>query len=250
VYLAQAPDGRQVALKILRPELAVTVAAQRFLREIEFLRDLDHPNIGRLLDSGEQEWLVYYVMPYVEGPSLHQYLDQHGRMAHGDALRMGRDILSALSHAHERGIVHRDVKPDNILLAPEGAVLVDFGIGRAIVMSGSSRLTRSGTSVGTSAYMSPEQITAVDEIDHRSDLYSTGCVLFEGLAGRKPFPHPNENVVLQHHLNQPPPDLRTLLPEVSRACAEAILRAMAKKPADRWPSARAMLEALEAEVAA
>ena len=245
VFLAATPEGRRVALKVLRPELAVTVAAQRFLQEIRFISRLNHPNIGGLIDSGEREWLIYYVMPYFEGPTLQQYLQKYRRLEINDALRLGHDLLDILAHAHENDIVHRDVKPDNIVLASGGAVLLDFGIARAIALSGQTHLTRSGIAIGTSSYMSPEQITALRELDHRSDLYSTGCVLFEAFAGRSPFAHPNEGVVLNRHLNDPPPDLRELRPEAPVAAARAIARAMAKDPDDRWANARAMLAAFE-----
>ena len=245
VFLATMPGGRSVALKVLRPELAVTVAAQRFLREIQFIAKLNHPNIGGLIDSGEQEWLIFYVMPYWEGPTLQQYLTKFRRLEIDDALRLGHDLLDALFHAHQNDIVHRDVKPDNIVLARGGAVLLDFGIARAIALSGQTNLTRSGIAIGTSSYMSPEQITALRELDHRSDLYSTGCVLFEAFAGRSPFAHPNEGVVLNRHLNDPPPDVREFRAEVPEAAAMAIMRAMAKEPENRWADARAMLAAFE-----
>ena len=244
VFLARNQEGAAVALKVLRPELAVTVAAQRFLQEISFLSRLSHPHIGGLIDSGEKDWLIYYVMPYWEGPSLQQYLTKYRRLRIDDALRLARDLLDALAHAHGQNIVHRDVKPDNIILNPDGAVLLDFGIARAIALSGQTKLTRSGIAIGTSAYMSPEQITALRELDHRSDIYSLGCVLFEAIAGRGPFAHPNEAVVLNRHLNEPPPSLRTLAPDTPQQLDAAILRALAKKPEDRWPSARAMLDAL------
>jgi serine/threonine-protein kinase len=244
VFLARNQAGAAVALKVLRPELAVTVAAQRFLQEISFLSRLSHPHIGGLIDSGEKDWLIYYVMPYWEGPSLQQYLTKYRRLRIDDALRLARDLLDALAHAHGQNIVHRDVKPDNIILNPDGAVLLDFGIARAIALSGQTKLTRSGIAIGTSAYMSPEQITALRELDHRSDIYSLGCVLFEAIAGRGPFAHPNESVVLNRHLNEPPPSLRTLAPDTPQQLDAAILRALAKKPEARWPSARAMLDAL------
>jgi eukaryotic-like serine/threonine-protein kinase len=245
VYLAQNAEGVKVALKVLRPELAVTVAAQRFLQEIRFISRLSHPHIGSLIDSGEKDWLVYYVMPYWEGPSLQQYLAKYRRLKLDDVTRLAHDLLEALAHAHDQGIVHRDVKPDNIILTATGAVLLDFGIARAIALSGQSNLTRSGIAVGTSAYMSPEQITALRELDHRSDIYSLGCVLFEATAGRGPFAHPNEAVVLHRHLNEDPPPLKALVPEVPAPLAAAVARALAKKPEERWPTARAMLAALE-----
>jgi serine/threonine-protein kinase len=167
-----------------------------------------------------------------------------GQLPFGDVLRLADDLLDALDHAHRHGIVHRDVKPENIVLGAEGAVLLDFGIARAVAASGSDRLTRSGIAVGTSTYMSPEQITAVKEIDHRSDIYSLGCVLFECVAGQPPFMHRNEAVVLQLHLTQPAPDLRTQRPDTPRELSEAIARALAKTPDSRWQTAAAMRESL------
>jgi eukaryotic-like serine/threonine-protein kinase len=244
IYLATDPEGRRVALKVLHPELLVSVAADRFLREIRLCAQLVHPRIARLIDSGEQDWIVYYVMTYVEGPTLREQLGRAAQLPFGEAVRLADDLLDALDHAHRHGIVHRDVKPENIVLGAEGAVLLDFGIARAVAASGSDRLTRSGIAVGTSTYMSPEQITAVKEIDHRSDIYSLGCVLFESLAGQPPFMHRNEAVVLQLHLTQPAPDLRTLRPDTPRELADGIARALAKTPDARWQTAAAMRESL------
>jgi len=244
IYLARSGDGREVALKILHPELLVSVAADRFLREIRLARQLDHAHIAHLLDSGEREWLVYYVMTYVEGPTLREHLARVSRMTIPETIRLADDLLDALDHAHGHSIVHRDVKPDNVVLATRGAVLLDFGIARAVAASGSDRLTRSGIAVGTSTYMSPEQITALKEIDHRSDIYSLGAVLFECLAGQPPFTHRNEAVVLQQHLTQPAPDVRTLRPETPAELATGIARALLKPPDDRWQSAAAMRDAL------
>jgi serine/threonine-protein kinase len=244
IYLARDTRGEAVALKILHPELLVSVAADRFLREIKLAKQLDHPHIAHLLDSGEREWLVYYVMTYVEGPTLREHLARVSRLGIPETLRLAGDLLDALDHAHARGIVHRDVKPDNVVLAPRGAVLLDFGIARAVAASGSDRLTRSGIAVGTSTYMSPEQITALKEIDLRSDLYALGVVLYECLAGQPPFVHRNEAVVLQMHLTHPPPDVRTIRPETPADLATGIQRALAKTTEERWQSAAAMRDAL------
>jgi serine/threonine protein kinase len=244
IYLAHDPAGTRVALKILHPELLVSVAADRFLREIKLAKQLDHPHIARLLDSGEREWLVYYVMTYIEGPTLREHLARVGKLGIAETVRLAGDLLDALEHAHLHGIVHRDVKPDNLVLANRGAVLLDFGIARAVAASGSDRLTRSGIAVGTSTYMSPEQITALKEIDLRSDLYALGVVLYECLAAQPPFVHRNEAVVLQMHLTQPAPDVRTLRPDAPAELATGIMRAMAKTPEERWQSAAAMREAL------
>lgn len=244
IFLARDPSGREVALKILHPELLVSVAADRFLREIKLASQLNHPHIARLLDSGERDWLIYYVMSYIEGATLRERLDTSPRLPVAETLRIAGDLLGALDHAHRQGIIHRDVKPANVVLSAQGAVLLDFGIARAVVASGSDQLTRSGIAVGTSTYMSPEQITALTDIDHRSDLYSMGCVLYECLAGQPPFAHRNEAVVLQLHLSQPPPDVRTLRGDVPVELAQGIMKAMEKSPQNRWASAHAMREAL------
>lgn len=244
IFLARDAEGRHVALKILHPELLVSVAADRFLREIRLARQLDHPHIAKLLDSGERDWVVYFVMTYEEGPTLREHLARVSRLPVAETIRLADDLLAALEHAHNHSIVHRDVKPDNVVLTSRGAVLLDFGIARAVAASGSDRLTRSGIAVGTSTYMSPEQITALKEIDHRSDIYSLGAVLFECLAGQPPFTHRNESVVLQLHLTQRAPDLRTYCPECPAELAAGVARALLKTPDERWQSAAAMRDAL------
>ena len=246
IFLARNQSGTPVALKILHPELLVSVAADRFLREIRLASRLDNPHIARLLDSGERDWLVYYVMSYHEGATLREYLDTARTLPVPETLRIANDLLEALAHAHGQGIIHRDVKPANVVVSAEGAVLLDFGIARAVVASGTDQLTRSGIAVGTSTYMSPEQITAAPNIDHRCDLYSLGCMLFECLAGQPPFYHRNEAVVLQLHLTQDPPDIRSFRSDTPTDLADLISRAIAKDPAGRWPSASSMREALAA----
>jgi eukaryotic-like serine/threonine-protein kinase len=244
IFLARDASGHPVALKILHPELLVSVAADRFLREIKLASRLNHPHIAQLIDSGEQEWLVYYVMSYAEGLTLRERLDTSPQLSLQETLRLASDLLSALEHAHGLGIIHRDVKPANVVLSSEGAVLLDFGIARAVIASGTDQLTRSGIAVGTSTYMSPEQITALADIDHRSDLYSMGCMLFECLAGQPPFCHRNEAVVLQLHLTQTAPDVRTLRRDTPSELASGIAKALAKAPKDRWRSAAEMRDAL------
>jgi len=246
IFLARDPEGRPVALKILHPELLVSVAADRFLREIKLASQLSHPHIARLLDSGERDWLIYYVMDFVDGQTLRERLDNSRQLSIAETLRIASDLLDALDHAHQQGIIHSDVKPANVVLSAHGAILLDFGIARAVIASGTDQLTRSGIAVGTSTYMSPEQITAVTDIDHRSDLYSMGCVLYECLAGQAPFVHRNEAVVLQLHLTQPAPDVRTLRSDTPPELATAIAKALAKAPNDRWRSAAEMRETLAA----
>ena len=246
VFHATTPEGRAVALKILHPELVVSVTGDRFLREVRLLAAMDHPRIARMLDYGEAEFLIYYVMDFVEGPSLRDHIARApaGRATISDTLHIARDLLDALGYAHGRGVVHRDVKPDNIVLARDGAVLMDFGIARAIATSGNERLTRSGFTVGTSAYMSPEQVAGEQDIDQRGDIYALGCVLFECLAGRPPFTHPLEELVLQMQREAPAPDVRTLRRDTPPALAGAIERAVAKLRVDRWQSAGDMAAAL------
>jgi serine/threonine-protein kinase len=244
VFLARDLAGTAVALKVLHPELQVSVQADRFLREVRLASQVDHPRIGRILDAGERGWLVYYVMPYIEGPTLRNALDRVRRLSEEDTFRLADELLDALACAHRQGIVHRDVKPENIILGDTGAVLVDFGIARAVEAAGTDRVTRSGVAVGTSSYMSPEQIGATQVIDARADLYSVGCVLFESLAGRPPFVHPHEPVVLTLHLTQPAPAVLDFRPETAPGLALAVQRALAKKPEDRWPTADAMRAAL------
>lgn len=244
VFRALDQAGREVAVKVLHPQLAASVTADRFLREIQVVARLRHSRIARLIDTGEGEWLVWYVMELVPGPTLRQHLDRARRVSVSDTISIARDLLGALGAAHAEGVVHRDVKPDNIVLSPEGAVLVDFGIAKAIVASGSDRLTRSGFAVGTSTYMSPEQISGIDSIDPRSDLYSLACVLFECLAGRPPYEDPFEDRVLTKHQTAEIPDLRALCPEAPAGLVAVIKKAMAKTPEDRWASAEQMAGAL------
>lgn len=244
VFLAHGVGGEPLALKVLHPQLAASVTAARFLREIKFVSRLAHPGIARLLDWGETNWLLWYVMEFVPGPSLRQHLERTRRVSIPDTIRIAHDLLGALDSAHAMGVVHRDVKPDNVILSPAGTVLVDFGIAKAVSEAGCDRLTGSGFAVGTSAYMSPEQISGLNDIDARSDLYSLGCVLHECLAGKPPFDAPTEDLVLTKHRMAPIPDVRASRPDTPAAMAGAIVRAMAKSRDERWPSAAAMRAAL------
>jgi len=245
VFSAKDTDGNRVALKVLHPQLAVSVTAERFLREIAFLEKIDHPNIAGLIDYGESEYLLYYVMEFVDGPTARERMTRQGAMEVAEVIRMGDDLLSALRYAHERGIVHRDVKPENIVLAERGAVLLDFGIARAVAESGTDRLTRSGFAVGTSSYMSPEQIEGADDLDHRSDIYSLGCLLFECLAGQPPFTASHEDVVLRMHLDpNQKPDLSQSRDDLPPGLADVVGRALEHERGARWSSAEEMNEAL------
>src|SRR5436190_12093902 len=244
IFAARDSSGAEVAIKVLHPELAVSVAADRFLREIRYASQLNHPHIARLIDSGEADYLLWYVMPYVPGDNLRQALRRAPRLPVPDVARVAVEVLDALEHAHAHGIAHRDIKPDNIVLSPGGAVLVDLGIARAIASSGDDRVTRSGFVVGTEEYMSPEQAEGVPDVDGRTDLYSLGVVLFECLAGRPPFSSPSAAAVLDMHQHNPAPDLHGLRRDVPRELAAVVARALAKSRAERWQRALEMREAL------
>jgi tetratricopeptide (TPR) repeat protein/TolB-like protein len=216
---------------------------ERFLREIQVAAGLQHPHILTVHDSGDADGLLYYVMPFVEGESLRQRLEREGPLPLPAALSIAEDVLAALEHAHGRGIVHRDVKPENILLSAGEAMVVDFGIARAVGAAGGERLTETGLAVGTPAYMSPEQVSGESEVDGRSDLYSLACVLYEMLAGEPPFTAGTPFAVAAKRLTEPAPSLKTLR-EVPASVEEALRRALATNPPDRFPTAAAFREAL------
>src|SRR5256886_11753266 len=197
IFAGRPPTGAQGAIKVLHPELAVSVAADRCLREIRYASQLNHPHIARMMESGEAGYLLWYVMPYLPGETVRQALRRESRLSISSAVTIAAEVLDALEHAHAHGIAHRDIKPDNIVLAPppQGAVLVDLGIARAIATSGDDRVTRSGCVVGTADDMSPVQAQGVPDVDGRTDLYSLGVVLFECLAGRPPFSSPSAAAV-------------------------------------------------------
>lgn len=248
VFFARTLAGEAVALKVLHPELVVSATADRFLREIRTLSRLEHPRVARLLDYGERDWLVYLATAYIEGPTLKEHIARVGPIRIDDAVHVARDLLDALAYAHAHNVVHRDVKPDNIVLSSSGAMLLDFGIARAIEAAGDDKVTKSGFTVGTSTYMSPEQVIAVRDLDHRSDLYSLGCVLFEALAGRPPFVHRSEAVVMQLQQTAEAPPVAELRADTPPALAAAVQRALAKDRERRWTSAvemRAQLDSLD-----
>jgi eukaryotic-like serine/threonine-protein kinase len=247
VYLARdLKHARLVAIKVLRPELATAVGPERFLREIQVAAAFSHPHILALHDSGTAEGLLYYVMPYVEGESLRQRLTREGQLPLDEALRIARQVLAALGYAHAQGIIHRDIKPENILLRDGQAILADFGIARAVSSAGGEKLTETGLSLGTPAYMSPEQTAGDSRLDGRADIYSLGCVLYEVLAGEPPFTGPSAQAVLARHAIDPVPRLRTIRQTVPEAIEQAITRALAKAPVDRFTTAEQFSRALTA----
>ena len=236
VYAAEdLRHRRQVAVKMLRPELCASLGADRFLREIEIVAGLRHPHILPLYDSGEADGLLYYVMPLVEGETLRARIDRERQLPIDDALRYAREVADALAYAHARGVVHRDIKPENILIEADHAVVADFGIAKAVAAAGHrTALTKTGTSIGTPAYMSPEQAAGDADLDGRSDLYSLACVLYEMLAGQTPFTGVTTESLFRQHLVVPPPPVTQYRPAVPPAVSDALMRALAKSPADRF----------------
>ena len=240
---------RKVAVKVLRTELSEALGAERFLREIETIASLRHPHILPLYDSGEAGGFLFYVMPLVEGESLRARLEREKQLALDEALRIAREVADALSYAHSRGIIHRDIKPENILLESGHAVVSDFGIARAISAVGDQPLTRTGISVGTPQYMSPEQAAGEKDLDGRTDLYSLACMLYEMLAGVPPFTGPTVERLIHQHLVENPPEITQFRPAVPGEVAAALGRALAKTPADRFATTTAFAEALSQTIA-
>jgi serine/threonine protein kinase/dienelactone hydrolase len=247
VYLAHdIRHHRHVAVKVLRPEIAALLGTERFLREIEIAAQLNHPHILPLHDSGEAGGMLFYVMPYVEGASLRDRLAANGALPVSEAVRLLHDVVDGLAYAHEHNVVHRDIKPDNVMLATRHAMVTDFGIAKAISdVAGQSRVTTAGVSIGTPAYMAPEQCTADAHIDHRADLYSFGVLAYEILSGRPPFDGTSAQAVLAAHLTEIPVPLHEVRREVPVALSKVVMRCLEKRPADRWASAAEILSQLE-----
>ncbi|HEY7683682.1 MAG TPA: bifunctional serine/threonine-protein kinase/formylglycine-generating enzyme family protein, partial [Gemmatimonadales bacterium] len=262
VYLARdLKHDRAAAIKVVRPEIAVALGAERFLREIRIAAHLQHPHVVALIDSGEippdpgaGPGALYYVMPFVSGEPLRERLTREGQLAVGEAVRILRDVLDALSHAHQLGVVHRDIKPENIMLSGRHALVMDFGVARAASAAGAGlasdgTLTTVGLAVGTPAYMAPEQAAGQVDIDARADLYAVGIVAYELLTGKAPFAGDTPQAILAAHLTRTPPPLAEMRPDLPTRLAEALMRCLAKNPADRWPSAEALLAELDEFVA-
>jgi serine/threonine-protein kinase len=245
VFLARdLKHGRPVALKVLHPELAASLGPERFQREIHFAARLQHPHILTVLDSGETGGHLWFTMPFVEGESLRERLRRERQLPVEDALQIAREAARALDYAHQQGIIHRDIKPENILLTRDGSTLVaDFGIARGL--GGEEQLTQTGMAIGTPAYMSPEQASGDQRIDARTDVYSLGCVLYELLAGEPPYSGPTAQVMMMKRLTEPVPSVRRVRPSVPEAVDQAIQRALASVPADRFATAAQLAQALQ-----
>ncbi len=246
VFLARdVKHDREVALKVFRPELASSLGSERFLREIKIAAKLSHPHILPLYDSGEVDGFLYYTMPLVEGESLADRIEREQMLPLDDALQITREVADALNYAHARGLVHRDIKPDNLMLTGGHAVVTDFGIARAVSAAGGDRLTQTGMAVGTPLYMSPEQAVAVEEIDGRSDIYALGCVLYEMVAGTPPFTGPTPQAVMARHSIDHVPSPAIIRDTISPELEDVIMCALAKAPADRFRTAGDFAEALK-----
>ena len=244
VYLAEdLRHHRKVAVKVLQPALSASLGAQRFLREIEVLANLQHPNILTLIDSGEVDGLPYYVMPFVEGQSLRARLDREGALPLEEAVQIAAEVAEGLESAHQRGVVHRDVKPANVLISGGHAVVADFGIAAALNESALGRLTEAGISLGSPAYMSTEQASGEGDLDGRTDVYALGCVLYEMLAGKAPFEGSIKTLVTRKFLGDYQP-LKELRPDVPAEIEAVVSKAMDTEPDRRFPSAKAFREAL------
>ena len=245
VYLADdVRHGREVAIKVLHSELSHAVGLDRFQREIQVAARLTHPHIVPLFDSGETDGLLFYVMPYIPGESLRKRLDREKELPVDDAIRLTRQVASALDYAHAQGLIHRDVKPENILLHEGQAIVTDFGIALAASDNSPERLTAAGYMVGTAHYMSPEQASGERVLDASSDIYSLACVLYEMLAGEPPYTGYSAQAVMAKRFTDPVPRLRRLRPAVPAGIERAITKALSLVPADRFKSGGSFVEGL------
>jgi len=250
VYLARdVKHERQVALKVLRADLSAILGGERFLNEIRVTANLQHPHILPLFDSGATEGRLFYVMPYVAGETLRQRLEREKQLPIDDAVRLAREVASALDYAHRQGVIHRDVKPENVLIQDGTALVTDFGIALAVSNAGGSRLTETGLSLGTPYYMSPEQATGDRALDARTDVYSLGAMLYEMLTGDPPFTGSTSQAVIAAVMTEEPRDVATRRPRLAPHVAEAVHKALEKLPADRFASAAEFARALEGPAA-
>ncbi len=245
IYLAREshPD-RQVAIKVLDPEVTVRLGRERFLREVSLLSNLTHPHIVPVFAAGDASDFLYYVMPFVEGETLGDRVARVGQLHVGVAMRIAYEVADALAYAHQRGIIHRDIKPANILMHDDHALVADFGIARAISVAESEPITEVGVALGTPSYMSPEQITGESTVDGRSDVYSLGCVLYEMLAGVAPFQGADTRTTMIKHVTDPPPPFPPRRTDLPVPVIDLVMRALEKEPAKRFSSAKEMSQAL------
>ena len=247
VYLAtDLKHQRSVAVKVLRPELAATLGSDRFLAEVRIAAQLQHPHILPLLDSGDADGFLYYVMPFVDGQTLRDRLVKEGELPVPQVVRILVEIADALVAAHALGVVHRDIKPENVLLSGRHALVADFGVAKAVDQAtGVQRLTSVGVALGTPTYMAPEQAAAEPHVDHRADIYALGVIAYELLAGHPPFVGPSAQRILVAHISQPPQPLSEARPGIAPALEAVVMRCLEKRPADRYQSAEEVMTALE-----
>jgi serine/threonine-protein kinase len=245
VYLAHdAREARPVAIKVMHRTLATALGVERFLREIKIAASLSHPHIVPVFDSGNAGELLYYIMPYVEGESLYQRLERERQLPLEDALQITHDVAAALGYAHSRGVLHRDVKPENILLAGGHALVADFGLARAMGAADQEKLTKTGATVGTVFYMSPEQLRGDRNLDPRADIYGLGCILYEMLTGEPPYTGRVFNRLVIQIARAPVPSAQRLRPTVPAAIDQAVSRALAKSAAERFATMEEFAAAL------
>ena len=246
--------GRLVVVKLLPPEMAAAVSAERFRREIQLVARLQHPHIVPVLSSGSANGLLFYTMPFVDGRSLRDRLSRDGALPVDDAVSIAREVAGALDYAHAQGLVHRDIKPENVLLSQGHALVTDFGIAKALGSTPADApagtvggLTGMGMSIGTPAYMAPEQGVADPATDHRADIYSLGVMLYELLTGATPFAEKTStHALLMAHMVEPPPPIHERRPDIPDALAALVMRCLSKKPEDRPASGGEIVRALRA----
>ena len=248
VYLAvREGNGERVVVKVMKSGAAATERSQFFLLEMQILQKMSHPNVVPISDAGEAHGLLFFAMPFIAGETIRQRLQRSGAFTVHEAVRTARDIALALGHVHSQGVVHRDVKPENVLLSAGGAILLDFGHARAPAMTATAESREDKKYiVGTANYVSPEQVSGRRIADSRSDLYSLGCVLLEMLTGAVPFASSSARETMQRRLDEPPPDVRVLRPDVPEEVALILKRALVIDPAERYLTAAQMAEALSA----
>ena len=247
VFLAEDVKlARKVVVKVLPPEMAASVNQDRFRREIQLAARLQHPHVVPLLSANASGDLLWYVMPYIEGESLRAKLSREGELPVAEAVRLLREVTDALAYAHEQGVVHRDIKPDNVMVSRGHALVTDFGVAKAVSEGSGSSMTSLGVALGTPAYMAPEQASADPHVDHRADLYALGAVAYEMLAGRPPFSGGSAQALLMAQVTQMPEPVSTHRPSVPPGLASVIMRCLEKRAADRWQSAAEIIPQLDA----